>query len=324
MKIAFLSETKLNGKYPENFSNSRTDVAWQTALGATHYCITDQKFLGKEIDIAIVILPKNSNTLQKIDSTMFDYFQQSGTKVGVMQEGPNWYFQDYSAEDNLLYYKYLLQADFILCHNEVDHVYFKGLVGHNNVHIMPSTMRDPGIKSIMQIERKEEVMIGGGFTSWYGGFDSFVVAQRAEITPVMPSMGRRQENEELWGINHLPYMDWTQWIMELNHYKYAIHLMRTFAAGTFAMNCAALGVPCIGYKDLDTQRNLHPALSIDIGDLGKAAKLLKQLKTDKGFYDECSRLAKVNFINSNYNEPNYRNYMTRLFYEILEEEDGTI
>ena len=39
-------------------------------------------------------------------------------------------------------------------------------------------------------------------------------------------------------------------------------MMRTHAAGTFALNCSYLGIPCIGYKGLDTQSTLHPDLSL--------------------------------------------------------------
>lgn len=317
MKVAFFSEIQFNGKYAQTFSNSRTDVAWQQALNAEHFYIHEiDRIRSHEFDIVIIILPKKAHSLDAIDQNIFDVLHSSGAHVGIMQEGPNWYFQDYDFETNLKYYTLLLQADFILCHNEIDVPYFKGLAGHDKVYIMPSTMKDPSIHSFMEIERKDKAMIGGGFTSWYSGFDSYVVTQRANVEAVMPSMGRRQDGEEKWGIEHLPYMDWLHWIMELNYYKYGVHMMRTFAAGTFAMNCAALGIPCIGYKDLDTQRNLHPALSVDVGDLGKASELLTRLKNDEGFYKENSELAKINFKHSKYEEFNYRNYMLRIFEKV--------
>jgi hypothetical protein len=44
---------------------------------------------------------------------------------------------------------------------------------------------------------------------------------------------------------------------KLNEFKYGIHLMRTEAAGTFAIICAFLGIPWGGYEGLDTQESLH-------------------------------------------------------------------
>ena len=72
-------------------------------------------------------------------------------------------------------------------------------------------------------------------------------------------------------------------------------MMRTHAAGTFAMNCAYLGIPCIGYKGLDTQRNLHPNLSVDDGDMESAKKLVNKLWNNLDFYKENCILTKKLF-----------------------------
>ena len=72
-------------------------------------------------------------------------------------------------------------------------------------------------------------------------------------------------------------------------------MMPTIAAGTFAMNCAFLGVPCIGYENADTQRILHPELSVEMGDIKKARKLANKLKNDKNFFENCSKGCKLNY-----------------------------
>jgi hypothetical protein len=82
---------------------------------------------------------------------------------------------------------------------------------------------------------------------------------------------------------------WNDWIKALANFNVGIHLMRTHAAGTFALNCAYLGIPCIGYKGLDTQQILHPELSVDIGDIEQAKKLANKLKQDISFYNSCSQ-----------------------------------
>ncbi len=53
-------------------------------------------------------------------------------------------------------------------------------------------------------------------------------------------------------------------------------------------DCSYLGIPCIGYKGLDTQRILHPDLTVEDGDINKARKLLNSLENDKDFYTLCS------------------------------------
>ena len=76
--------------------------------------------------------------------------------------------------------------------------------------------------------------------------------------------------------------------------------MPTIAAGTFSLNCAYFGIPCIGNEKVDTQRICHPELSVDVDDIEKASKLALKLKYDMDFYDECSRIAKFNY-SYNYN-----------------------
>jgi len=109
-------------------------------------------------------------------------------------------------------------------------------------------------------------------------------------------MGRKIEGEEqMPNLNHLPFMDWLSWIKNLNNFKYGVHLMRTHAAGTFALNCAYLGIPCIGYEGLDTQEKCHPNLTVKLGDLVTAKKKLTLLKNDEHFYTECSTTSKLNY-----------------------------
>ena len=71
--------------------------------------------------------------------------------------------------------------------------------------------------------------------------------------------------------------------------------MTTHAAGTFTLNCAFHGIPCIGYKGLDTQELIFPNTTIEVGDLEGAQKIAKKLKTDDKFYDECSKEALYRF-----------------------------
>ena len=90
-------------------------------------------------------------------------------------------------------------------------------------------------------------------------------------------------------------MDWVDWIKELNKRRYAVHLMRTHAAGTFALNCAYLGIPCIGYKGLDTQELCHPELSVNVGDVLAAREKITKLKEEPAFYAMCSVTAQENY-----------------------------
>jgi len=43
--------------------------------------------------------------------------------------------------------------------------------------------------------------------------------------------------------------------------------MLTIAAGTFSLNCAYFGIPCIGNEKVDTQRLCFPELSVDVENI---------------------------------------------------------
>lgn len=286
MEIAFFTEGGYQGKVPRNHPNMRTDLAWVCALNADHWNINQTP--NKQYDLGIIIIPKknphfNLNNLKR--------FCQ---KIAVMQEGPNWYWQDYPLQQQIWYYNTIQEADFMFVHNQSDKRYYQGLTG-KECKILPSLMIEDSIKNLPEVER-QNVIIGGNFCSWYGGFDSYIVAQEADCPIYIPSMGRKIDGEEqMPNLNHLPYMNWVEWIKTLNNFKYGVHLMRTHAAGTFALNCAYLGIPCIGYEGLDTQEKCHPELTVQVGDLDSAKKLLILLQNDKNFYNSCAEQSKQNY-----------------------------
>jgi hypothetical protein len=212
-----------------------------------------------------------------------------------MQEGPAWYYQDYNYTNQVNYINFLSSMDFLLTHNKSDISYFKGIFKKPSFNLQ-SLMIEDTIKNIPR-ENNQLPIIGGNFCSWYGGVDSYFVAQNFNKPTFIPSMGRKIENEDQFpGLHHLPYMMWNDWIKTLADFNVGIHLMRTHAAGTFALNCAYLGIPCIGYKGLDTQETLHPDLSVNIGDINTANQLAIKLRDNKEFYNYCSHVAKDNYL----------------------------
>ena len=280
MKIAFFTEGGYQGKVPRNHPNMRTELAWMCTLNADHWNINQSP--NQHYDLGIIIIPKKN--------PQFDVnkLKQYCNEIAVMQEGPNWYWQDYPLNQQIWYYNTIQEADFMFVHNESDKKYYEGLT-NKECKVLSSLMIEDSVKNLPQIERKD-IIIGGNFCSWYGGFDSYIVAQEAHCPIYIPSMGRKIEGEEqMPNLNHLPYMSWVEWIKTLNKFKYGVHMMRTHAAGTFALNCAYLGIPCIGYEGLDTQEKCHPHLTVKLGDLTMAKKKLTLLQTDQEFYKDCSK-----------------------------------
>ena len=318
MKIAFFSENGLQGKCSRDFDNCRTEFAWMIALDADHYNIFNLPAKTENYDIGIIILPKK-NINKIMQSSAGEIITNMCKKVSIMQEGPNWFWQDYSMEEQIWYFNSLASVDFLLAHNESDVNYYSGLA-HKSVYAMPSLMIEDTIKDLPEVERDGRVIIGGNMTSWYGGFDSMVIAEefKSENTIYAPSMGRKIDREEELDITHFPYMNWTEWIYKLNNMTYAVHLMRTHAAGTFALNCAYLGIPCIGYKGLDTQEKCFPWSTVELGDMSGAKKNAEKLRDDKEFYDTCSEYALFAY-QDYYTEEKFKEKMYKIFEKELDE-----
>jgi hypothetical protein len=299
MKIAFVTELGHSGKFPSSFENARTEVAWMIALDADNVPILDiQNVPDNSYDVAIIIIPKKLENFMHIPIT--ENLSRIARKTAFMQEGPSWYYHDLPLKYSFATLNIMSNVDFVLCHNECDKIYYEGLLD-KDTFVNPTLMIEETIKNLPTVSRSG-TMVGGNFCRWYGGFDSLVIANYFDTNVFLPSMGRMTSEEKNMSdddkkqlnFQHIPYMSWTNWIKNLNQYKYAVHLMPTVAAGTFSLNCAFLGIPCIGNEKIDTQRLCFPDISVDVSDTIKAGAYARLLK-DEQFYNEISEKAKVNY-----------------------------
>ena len=302
MNIAFLSEMGFSGKVAKNHPNMRTEFAWMHALDADHIPLMDFQRV-KEYDHIFLILPKGKLNLsaegtkignvqnpysQFYSSNFIDILKENNKKIHFIQEGPNWWFNDYDITDQFNYYNILAKCDSIFSHNEIDTKYYKGLFPNKEVNNIQTLLIEELIKDIVPTY-ENKVIIGGNFARWYGGFQSYIVSQEFGAEKwVQDSHAKRINEHKIPDLNHLQRVPWIDWMNVLSTFKYAVHLMPTVAAGTFNLNCAYFGIPCIGNIKVDTQRYCHPELSVAIDDVESARKLAHRLKTDEEFYSKCS------------------------------------
>lgn len=208
MKIAFFTENPFYGKLTRT-QGGRTDGNWLIALNATNIGFN---FEPKErFDVGIIIVPK------KNPNKAFEFFRSHRSccqKWAVMQEGPNWLWQDFDLPDQFNYLSLLDQVDLIFCHNEQDQLYFQGLFPNQRVETFPSVLIEDSIPEI-PYENRSHSIISGNMCSWYGGMDSLIVGQILSDLVYAPSMGRKVSGEDLiGGLVHLPYLTWQQWFLE--------------------------------------------------------------------------------------------------------------
>jgi hypothetical protein len=309
MKIAFLTELTFQGKVRSDNVNMRTEFAWMHALEADHINITLFEQVS-DYDHIFIIFPKGGVYLNAfaakltndqnpasglLRSTLVSTLKKNNKKVHFVQEGPHWLWNDYEIYDQVYYYNMIAACDSIFCHNEHDTVYYKGLFQNKPVNTIHTLMIHDLIKDITP-NKQDRSIIGGNMARWYGGFESYIVASEFKTDIFAQDSHARRDNENLiGGIKHFPRMSWVDWMRNLSTFKYGVHLMPTIAAGTFSLNCAYFGIPCIGNREVDTQKLCHPNLSVDINDVQRAVELAKQLKEDQSFYEDCSYQAKNNY-----------------------------
>ena len=307
MKIAFITEMGFAGKIPANHSNMRTEFAWMNALDADHYNTSLIPEI-KDYDKVFFIFPKGKTFLSAEGSKLVEapnpvtpllskgtelvhQLKRQNKSVYFIQEGPVWWFNDYELSDQINFINMIRYSDGIYAHNEHDTKFWKGYT--DKVFVMPTLMIEETVKNLNWLPQ-DKAIIGGNFSHWYGGMQSYMAAQYFDA-PMYTISSHSQRAQEEGLVTHLPRVMWTDWMKQLSEFKYAIHLMPTAAAGTFSLNCAYFGIPCIGNEKMDTQRLCHPELSVDVEDVEKAVYLAKRLKKDELFYDTCSKTAKENY-----------------------------
>lgn len=327
-KIIFLTEMGFTGKVPSNHRNMRTEFAWMNALDAEHNNIYNYNDV-TGYDFVFIIFPKgrvflsaegSKLTSEKnpitdlLNSDFLLKLKENNSKVFYVQEGPHWWWTNYEIHDQILFYNMISNCDGIFVHNETDVNYYKGLFRNKDVHIIPSLMIEETIKDIVS-DKQNKVIVGGNFSRWYGGFESYLVASNFNL-PIwtQTSHAMRDNEDRVDNLNHLPRLSWTDWMYSLSEFKYAVHLMPTIAAGTFYLNCAYFGIPCIGNKFVDTQRICFPELSVDVSDVYSANVLVDKLKNDSTFYEECSNYAKEAYL-KHFGVESFKNHFNKILWK---------
>lgn len=317
MNIAFYTEANYVGK-PTKPMLGRTDVNWVFSLNATHIPLTVNKSQSR-FDIGIIIVPKKNPELA------FSFFERNRDvckKWAVLQESDQIYWQRFSIPNQIAYLNFVNEMDFILCHNEIDERYYAGVFPSKPVSVLPTLLLDYNLNkgNIVPQHERADCMVGGTWCDWYSGQDSFIIAQEFDCNIFAPSMGRKHEEENLIdGLIYLPYMGWADWMERLSRRKYAVHLMRTYAAGSFQLNCAYLKIPCLGWggkgTGTDTQNLLFPELTLPEGDMVGMRKIAKHLHTNQLFYNHVIEYAHKVYLDV-YSEDKFKEKTLKFLSEI--------
>jgi hypothetical protein len=296
-QILFISELGHEQKVPRDYRHMRTEFAQMCALQSDHCPIYKiNQFSGGGYDHVILLISKTPQLRDFILTfDLVERARQLGKKVWFMQEATCWIHQTMGLQHQINHVNILNSVDGILSENITDYKYYNGVAPNIPVHVIPTLIIEDYLLEARNTEKQDKTMIGGNCSNWYGGFDSYLISDIYDNKIDMPKMRNVDLHDQLPRLSILPHIQFTDWIYKLSEYKYAIHLMPAITAGTFCLNAAFLGIPCIGYKDSDTQRMCQPDLSVDLYDIEKARMLANKLKDDEDFYNHCSDTAIKNY-----------------------------
>jgi len=299
------SEMGFEGYFPVNYPNLRVLETQLLYLEAYHLPI--QKILdeGKTYKGSLMYnIGKGGFEKPYISGLYHNYhnvvslLQEKFEKVYIYQDGEIGWWNQVDTRLQAWWYNQLRSANGILVPNSTDVSFYKGLFPDKEIKVIRSVMTDEGLDKTKFKPQENRTIVTGPLTREYNGFSQVLIAHNADMPIDIPPMGESRMPKDSWemapnlGINYLQYMSWVDWMYNLSRYKIGYMMSAATASGSFALNCAYLGIPCIGDKRADTQSILFPDLAIDVFDNKKAFDLTLKLKKDLDFYIEVSNKAK--------------------------------
>ena len=299
------SEMGFEGYFPVNYPNLRVLETQLLYLEAYHLPIQKIFNEGKTYKGSLLYnIGKGGFEKPYISDLYHNYhnivslLQEKFDEIYIYQDGEIGWWNQVDTRLQAWWYNQLRAANGILVPNSTDIPFYKGLFPDKEIKVIRSVMTDEGLDKTKFKPQENRTIVTGPLTREYNGFSQVLIAHNADMPIDIPPMGESRMPKDSWemapnlGINYLNYMSWVDWMYNLSRYKIGYMMSAATASGSFALNCAYLGIPCIGDKRADTQSILFPDLAIDVFDNKKALNLTLKLKKDLDFYIEVSNKAK--------------------------------
>ena len=299
------SEMGFEGYFPVSYPNLRVLETQLLYLEAYHLPIQKIFSEGKTYKGSLLYnIGKGGFEKPYISDLYHNYhnvvslLQEKFDEVYIYQDGEIGWWNQVDTRLQAWWYNQLRASNGILVPNSTDIPFYKGLFPDKEIKVIRSVMTDEGLDKTKFKPQENRTIVTGPLTREYNGFSQVLIAHNADMPIDIPPMGESRMPKDSWemapnlGINYLNYMSWVDWMYNLSRYKIGYMMSAATASGSFALNCAYLGIPCIGDKRADTQSILFPDLAIDVFDNKKALDLTLKLKKDLDFYIEVSNKAK--------------------------------
>lgn len=302
--ISLMPVSELDGKISTDQVHRITQ--WATVMEGTHYN-------GYAFDVGLYGLPYeffNDFDLvmvavrQEIIEVGIKIKRQSTARVFVFLDGEMEHFTSMPGAQQVKFIELLNIADAVGVTHEYDVPIIKALttrpVGMVGVPFPLKTVRE---ELCPPVEKKQVVHVGCGTGKSFNRNGIVNIAALSEIgLPGVIDVWIREDIEYVRLMKKympIPPVDfsytprWEDYISRLNYSYLGLHLDYRQIWGRFALDCAAVRMPCIAPDNFYTQKTLFPRLCVNSQDIEGAVKLAKELLKNNGFYEEITAYAEA-------------------------------
>ncbi|NLI14045.1 hypothetical protein [Pelotomaculum propionicicum] len=225
--------------------------------------------------------------------------RQSSARVVVFLDGEIEYFTSYIMGDKQVKFIELLNtADAVGVTHEYDIPIIKamttrpvGMVG------VPFPLKRVREELCPQVEKKQVIQLGSMLRN---GFINLAALSEIGLPGSIDMYSRKDEEYIRLMRKYMPipqiYFNftprWEDYITQLNYSFMGLHLDFRQIWGRFALDCAAVKIPCIAPDNFYTQKRLFPRLCVkNYQDIDGAVKLAGELLKKTSFYEEVMAYA---------------------------------
>ena len=223
----------------------------------------------RDADIVVV----NGNTpLLRVVVRLRDVLHGSGSRLVLFQEGDSRPWDTLSPEDLSWWLQAVAVADLCTVYDERYVRRVARLAGGTPVRCVPFPHPQPAsVYRIPLCDREDAVFVSSGPFSRRGGLAGLALARAVAPTAQIMIPERHYDagvTDEMtstvtraYGASLVPWDTYREYVPRLARCKLGISLDAGHTYGRFAADCAAVGVPCVGFSTSPAQRHYWPALT---------------------------------------------------------------
>ena len=269
---------------------------WHRALDGEFIFYKDVKGRLSEYDILLVIADQSTLSHAQISRMREELGDSSDTIIVASMDYAAEMWQESAPQIGLMQHE-LSKADFVFASEQCNQEYLSALLGRD-VPVLPHPADVANIKKFRKAHYDRERSIFSVMHKWETNWLASYMAGRDHEGTLHKAvfMFKPQRADMVSFFDEIlpphpadKFPEWCDWMSKQWIYLDPYNMIHTF--GRTPVECAALGLCCVGSEVVHSIRTLYPELVTPAGHVNKQRQLIKQLLNDNDFYSHCSEQA---------------------------------